>query len=92
MRICIFTGKLGLRCREIEGKSLDTFSRLKDIVQENSVETSGTGIDQFIIDPLVDLQSKCSTYFPEAMNDKYKRIMGPSYAHSHQRHYFSLEE
>jgi hypothetical protein len=37
-----FIGKLGLWVRKLEGKSLDTFSCLKDFVEENSVETSDT--------------------------------------------------
>jgi hypothetical protein len=41
-KTCI--GKLGLWVRKLEGKSLDMFSRFKDFVEENSLETSDTGI------------------------------------------------
>jgi hypothetical protein len=48
-----FIGKLGLCVRKLDGKSLDTLSRLTDFVEENSVETSVTGIDQCIKDHLI---------------------------------------
>jgi effector-binding domain-containing protein len=34
------------------------FSRLKKFVEENGLETSDTGIDQYIKDHLVNLQPK----------------------------------
>jgi hypothetical protein len=34
-----FDGKLGLWVSIVEGKSLEIFSRLKDFVEENSVES-----------------------------------------------------
>jgi hypothetical protein len=40
-----FVGKSGLWVRKLEGDILDMFSRLKDFVEENSVETSATEID-----------------------------------------------
>jgi hypothetical protein len=40
-------------------------SRLKNFVEENSVETSDSRIYQFIKDHLVNLQSRFSKYFPE---------------------------
>jgi hypothetical protein len=58
----------------------------------NTVETSVTGIDQCIKDHLVDMQSRFSTYFTEAICDKYKRTADPFHADSPQRYYFSLEE
>jgi hypothetical protein len=66
---------LGLRIRKLEGKIFDMFSRLKDIVEGNSVETSDNGIDQYIEDHLANLQSRFSKYFPEAVSDKYKWII-----------------
>jgi hypothetical protein len=41
------------------------------------VETNDTGIDQCIKDHLLNLQSRFSKHFPEAVSDKYKRIMDP---------------
>jgi hypothetical protein len=67
-------GKLDLWVRKLEGKSLDMFSRLKYFVEENSVETSDTGTDQCIRYHLVNLQSRFSKYYPEAVGDKYKWI------------------
>jgi hypothetical protein len=58
--------------QETKGKHLDMFPCLKDFVEENRVETSDTGIDQCIKDHLVNLQSRFSKYFPEAVSDKYK--------------------
>jgi hypothetical protein len=46
------------------------FSRLKDFMEEKSVEPSDTGIVQWIKDHLVNLQSKFSKYRLEAVNDK----------------------
>jgi hypothetical protein len=37
-----FIGKLGMWIRKIEEKNLDIFSRLKDFVEENSVEKTDT--------------------------------------------------
>jgi hypothetical protein len=71
---------------------LDMFSRLKDFVEENSMETSKSGIDQCIKDRLVNLQSRFSKYFPEAISDKYKWIMDPFHVDSPQNYEFSLEE
>jgi hypothetical protein len=44
---------------------LNIFSRFKDFVEESSMETSDTEIDQCIKDYLVNLQSRFSTYFTE---------------------------
>jgi hypothetical protein len=49
-KVKAFTGKLGLCVRKLEGKSFDTFSRLKDIVEENNLETSETVTDLCIKD------------------------------------------
>jgi hypothetical protein len=61
-------GKLGLSVRNLESKILNMFSVLKGFVEENSVKTSDTGINQCIKDHLVTLQSRFYTYeyFPEA--------------------------
>jgi hypothetical protein len=75
------TGKLSLWVIKLEGESSATFPCLRDSVEENSVETSDTGIDQCIKDRFVNLQSKFSTYFPEALNDKYERITDQLHAH-----------
>jgi hypothetical protein len=56
------------------------------------VETSDIGIDQCLKDHLVNLQSRFSKYFPEAVTDKYKWIMDPFHADSHQNYDFSHEE
>jgi hypothetical protein len=68
------------------------FSRFKDYVEKNSSGTSDTGIDECITDHLVNLQSRFSKYFPEAVSDKYKWIMDPFHAHSPPDYNFSLEE
>lgn len=44
MKACI--GKLDLWVRKLDGKSSDMFLRLKDFVEEKSVQTSDIGIDQ----------------------------------------------
>jgi hypothetical protein len=41
------------------------FSRFNDFVEENNVEKSDSRIDQYI-----NLKSRFSEYFPEAINDK----------------------
>jgi hypothetical protein len=69
-KVKAFIGKLGLWIRKLKGKRLDMFSCLKDFVEEHSIETSDTGIDQCIKDHLVNLQSRFSKYFPEAVSDK----------------------
>jgi hypothetical protein len=66
------------------------FPRLKDFVEENSVETSDIEFDQCIKDHLVNLQSRFSKYFPEAVSDKYKWITDPFRANSLQTDDFSL--
>jgi hypothetical protein len=71
-----FIGKLGLWVRKLERKS---------------VETSDIGIDQFIKDHLVNLQSRFCKYFPEAVTDKYRWITDPFHADSPQNYNFSLE-
>jgi hypothetical protein len=55
------------------------------------VETSNIGIDQYIKDHLVNLQSRF-LYFPEAVTDKYKWVMDPFHADSPQNYDFSLEK
>jgi hypothetical protein len=87
-----FIGKLFLWVRKLEGKSLEICSCLKDFVDENSMEISGTRIDQCIKDQLVNLQSKFSKYFMETLRDKYKWIMDPFHANLSQNYDFSLEE
>jgi hypothetical protein len=62
------------------------FSRSKDFVEENSVETIDTEIDQSIKDHLVNLQSRFCKYIPEAVSDKYLWITDPFRADSPQ-HY-----
>jgi hypothetical protein len=46
--------------RKLERKSLDILSRLKNFVEEISVETSDTEIDQCIKDHFLNLQSRFS--------------------------------
>jgi hypothetical protein len=58
---------------------------LKDFVEGNSVEKNDIGIDH-----LVNLQSRFSMCFPEAVSDKYKWITDPFHAHSLQNNEFSL--
>jgi hypothetical protein len=41
-----FIGKLALYIRKLGVKTLDVFSRLKNFVEQNSVETSDTEIDR----------------------------------------------
>jgi hypothetical protein len=53
------------------------FSRLKDFVDENSVETSVTGINQYIKAHLVNLQARFSQYLPEAVRNKYCGVFAP---------------
>jgi hypothetical protein len=67
-----FVGKFGLWVRQVEGKSLDMFPRLKKFVEEDSVQTSVTKIDQCINDHLFNLQSRLLKYFPQAICDTYK--------------------
>lgn len=50
---------------------MDMFSRLKDFVEENSVDTSDLGIDQCIRNHSVNLLSKFSKYFPGSVSDIY---------------------
>jgi ribosomal protein S3 len=45
-KVKAFIGKLGSWVRKLEAKSLDMFSRSKNSVEENSVETTDTRIDQ----------------------------------------------
>jgi hypothetical protein len=71
-KVRAFIGKLGLCVRKLEATTLDMFSRSKDFVEENSVETSDTGIDQCIEHHVDNLQCRFSKKFPEAVNDKYK--------------------
>jgi hypothetical protein len=67
-----FIRKLGLSVRKLEGRSFDIFSRLKDFVEENSVETIDTGFYQCIKNHLVNLQSRFS--ISRRVNDKYKWV------------------
>jgi hypothetical protein len=96
-----FIGKLDLQVRKLEGKSLAIFSRWKDFVEENNVETSDTRTDQWIKDQLVNVQSRFSKYlpqsrfskyFPEAVSDKHKWITNQFHADSLQNYEFSLEK
>jgi hypothetical protein len=66
------------------------FSRLKDFMKESSVERSDIGIDQRIKDHLVNLKFRFSNYFPGAVTDKYKWIIGPFHADSPQNYEFFL--
>jgi hypothetical protein len=81
-KVKAFIGKLSLWVRKLGGKSLDMFSRLKGFVEENSLETFDTGIDQCIQDHLVHQQSRFSEYFPEAVGHKYKYTTDPFHADS----------
>jgi hypothetical protein len=65
---------------------------VEDFLEEKNVETSDTGIDQCIKDHLVNLQSRFSKYFPEAISDKYKWITDAFPAGLPQNYNFSLEE
>jgi hypothetical protein len=65
---------------------------LKDFVEENSAETNATGFDQCIKNYLVNLQSRFTKYFPEAVSDKYEWITDPFHADSLQNYDVSLEE
>jgi hypothetical protein len=80
------TGKLDLRVRKLGRKSLDIFSPLKGFVAESIVEASVT-----IKNHWVNLQSRFSKYFPEAVYDKYKRIPDSFHANSNYEFYLSLE-
>jgi hypothetical protein len=62
------------------------------ILWRKSVETCDTGIDQCIKDHFINLQSRFSKFFPEAVNDKYKWITDPYDAGSPQNYEFSPEE
>jgi hypothetical protein len=61
-------------------------------MEENSVEASDTGIDQCIKDRLVNLQSRLSKCFPEAVIDKYLWISDPFHADLPPKYYLSLGE
>jgi hypothetical protein len=87
-----FIGKLALGVRKLERTSLDVFSSLKDFVEENSVGRSDTGIQHCSEEHLVNLQSRFSKHFPEAISDKYKWITGPFLVDSPPNYDFSLEE
>jgi hypothetical protein len=67
-------------------------SHLKNFVEEMSVETTDTGIDQCIREHVVNLESRFSKYFPEAVSDKYKWIADPFHADSSHIYDSSLEE
>jgi hypothetical protein len=67
-------------------------SHLKNSVEEKSVETSNTGIGQCIKAHLVNLQSRFSKYFSEAISNKYKRITDPFHADSSPNYDSFLEE
>jgi hypothetical protein len=60
-------------------------------VEENSVETINTGIYQCIKGELVNLQSRFSKYFPEAVSNKHEWIMDSFHSDSPQNWEFSLE-
>jgi hypothetical protein len=68
------------------------FSRQYDFVEENSVETSDTRIDQCFKNHFVNLQCRFSKNFPEAVNDKYRWIMDPFHAGSPQNYDFTVED
>jgi hypothetical protein len=69
----IFWGKLSWWIRKLEGKILNIFSRLNDIVYGNNMEASDNGIHQCI-----------SKYFLEAGSDKCKWIIDPFHVDSPQ--------
>jgi hypothetical protein len=85
-------GKLGLWVGKLEEKILNMPSRLKDFMEQNSVEKSDTGIDQCIKDHLVNPLSRFSKYFPEVVSDKYKWITDSFCADSPKNYDFSIEE
>jgi hypothetical protein len=47
-KVKVFILKLGLGVRKLEGKSFDMFARLKDFIEDNSMETSDTETDQCV--------------------------------------------
>jgi hypothetical protein len=61
-------------------------------VDENSVEMSVAGINQYFKVYLVNLQFGCSQYFSEAVSDKYKWIIDPFHVDSPQNYDVSLLE
>jgi hypothetical protein len=77
-----FIGKLGVRVRKLEEKSLDMFSRIKDFVEKNNLEISDTAIVPSIKNRFVNLQSRFSKYFPAAIYDKYKWFFDKFHADS----------
>jgi hypothetical protein len=78
--------------RELEGKGLDMFSRSKDFVEQNSVETIDTGVDQSIKDHLVNLQSRFCKYIKEGISDKYVWIRDQFHDDSPQYYEFLLKK
>jgi hypothetical protein len=54
--------------QSVRRDSLDMFSSFKDFVEERNVETSDTEIDRWIKDDFINLHSRISKYFPEAVN------------------------
>jgi hypothetical protein len=71
-KVKAFIGKFRAVSQKTIKKNLEIFSRLKDFVEENNLEISGTGIDQ---DCLVNVQSRTSKCFSERVSDKHKWIM-----------------
>jgi hypothetical protein len=69
-KVKAFIGKFRAVSQKTIKKHLEIFSRLKDFVEENNLETSNTVIDHYIKDRLVNLQSRFSKYFPKAVRDK----------------------
>jgi hypothetical protein len=56
------------------------------------MEISETGIERFIKEHLINLQSSFPKYFPEKMNDKHSWIRDPFHEVSPPNNDFSLEE
>jgi hypothetical protein len=52
-----FVGKFGLWVRKLERQSFYMITCLKDFVEENSMVTNNTDIDQCVEDHLANLQS-----------------------------------
>jgi hypothetical protein len=70
-----FIGKLGLWVRKLEVINLDVFPRLKNFVEENTVETGDTRIYQCV----KNLQCRISKYFPKAISDSKVRFSRKPY-------------
>jgi hypothetical protein len=87
-----FVRNIGLWISKIEERNLDMFPKLNAFIEDNSMEISETGIERFIREHLINLQSSFSKYFLEKMNDKYSWITDPFHEVSPPNNDFSLEE